>query len=124
MDANAILAFLGSEPGVANIRALFRSAENGNCSLYIHAVNAYEVYYQFYRDIRFYWLRHSYLAQQSLPPIIMNLTLLNKPVQLHFTGIDETDHHKKLFASCSRAGNRVCLCYESNDFSATGCSDR
>lgn len=50
LDANAFLAYFGQEPGADKVRLLLTRAEAGECSLYIHAINAYEVYYQFYRD--------------------------------------------------------------------------
>lgn len=50
LDTNAVLTYLGRESGVEKIRAILVRAEISDCLLYIHAVNLYEVYYQFYRD--------------------------------------------------------------------------
>ena len=50
LDANALLAYLGRETGFEKVREILFLAETGKCLLYIHAVNLYELYYQFYRD--------------------------------------------------------------------------
>ena len=50
LDANALLTYFGKEPGVEVIRRLMSRAETAECLLFVHAVNAYELYYQFYRD--------------------------------------------------------------------------
>ncbi len=49
LDANALLAYLAGESGSDVIEALFIRAEADSCQLYVHAINAYKLYYQFYR---------------------------------------------------------------------------
>jgi len=49
LDANALLAYLAGESRADTIETLFYDAEASRCQLYIHAINAYELYYQFYR---------------------------------------------------------------------------
>lgn len=50
LDANALLTYLGEEPGADKIGTLLTHASSNECQLYIHAINAYELYYLFYRD--------------------------------------------------------------------------
>ncbi len=50
LDANAILAYLGDEPGAENIKAIFDRADIDECLIFVHAANVYEIYYQFFRD--------------------------------------------------------------------------
>ncbi len=49
LDTNAVLAYLAGEPGTDVVEARFIRAEATLCQLYMHAINAYELYYQFYR---------------------------------------------------------------------------
>jgi predicted nucleic acid-binding protein len=50
LGANAVLAFFGKETGFERIEKIFEKSATGDCQLYFHAANAYEIYYQFHRD--------------------------------------------------------------------------
>jgi predicted nucleic acid-binding protein len=45
LDACAVIAFLDGEKGAETVNGLFEEAETGTITVYIHAVNLLEVYY-------------------------------------------------------------------------------
>lgn len=50
LDACAVMAFLKKEPGYQVVRSTLISAGANQCTVYLHAANLYEVYYQYLRD--------------------------------------------------------------------------
>lgn len=50
LDACAIIAFLNNEEGAEKVESLFLKSIAGECEIYVHAINLYEVYYDFLRN--------------------------------------------------------------------------
>ena len=50
LDACALIAFLGDEPGADLVENLLEKADNGTHQLMIHKINLLEIYYGVYRD--------------------------------------------------------------------------
>ncbi len=48
LDACSLIAYLNDEKGADNVKDLLIKSGNDECSLYIHMINLYEIYYDFF----------------------------------------------------------------------------
>jgi ribonuclease VapC len=80
LDSYAILAFFRNEPGAQEVKQLLLQAANGQCTLWMTAVNAGEVYYMTKRKES---TAKANLAWEQLKLLPINFTDVTMELALH-----------------------------------------